>query len=202
MAYKGGKRDKAQLKYEKEIYTPEGAKSLTDKELRKEYSRLRSIARKRLERFEGTEWTDTQTYKAYKEGFKPIKDIKDERELRYQLTQVARFVTTETASVSGLEKQRKQAIETLNDRGYSFVNKKNYHKFTDFMEYVRTSSIAKLYDSNQVAEFFEESLEKRKNMSEKDLQKSFKSWERKQQKLKKIQNINPRNSSQYRKGLK
>jgi hypothetical protein len=36
-------------------------------------------------------------------------------------------------------------------------------------------------------------------MSNEELRKAFRSWGRKQKKLKKIQNINPRNSSQYRK---
>jgi hypothetical protein len=196
MPYKGGKREKASLKYEREIYTPEGAKTLTDKELRKEYSRLRSIARKRLERFEGTEWTDTQVFQLNAGMYKPIKDIKSDRELRHLFSQVARFVDAETGSVSGLEKQRKTAVKTLNDRGYDFINKNNYREFAEFMEYARISNLNRMFDSKRLAEFYEAT--EKQNLSKEELRKAFRTWTRKQKKLKKIQNINPRNSSRYR----
>jgi hypothetical protein len=196
MPYKGGKRDKAQLKYDKEVYTPEGAKSLSDKELRKEYSRIRSIARKRLERFEGTEWTDTQIYQENNGKLKPLKEIKSNRELRHLLSDAARFITHETGSVSGLENQRRNAVQALNDRGYDFVTKQNFREFADFMEYARVASLNHLYDSKRVAEFFE-MAEKRKLKGE-DLRSAFRTWRRSQAGQPKIQNWNPRTSEEYR----
>ena len=196
MPYIGGRRDKAQLLYNEEVYTPEGAKSLTDKQLRKEYSRLRSIARKRLERFEGTEWTDTQVYKLNAGVYKPLKEIKSERELRHLFSGVARFVISETGSVSGLEKQRTRAVDTLNDRGYDFVTKENFKEFAEFMEYARVANLNRMYDSKRIAEFYEAT--EKKNMSNEEMRKAFRSWTKKQKKLKKIQNRNPRTSSQYR----
>lgn len=199
MAYKGGLREKAQLRYEKEVYTPESSKTLSNKELRKEYSRLRSIARKRLERFEGTEWTDTQVYKLNAGVYKPLKEIKSDRELRHLLSDVSRFVMSETGSVSGLTKQRETAVQTLNDRGYEFVNKENYRQFAEFMEYARVSNLNRMYDSKRIAEFYEAT--EKKELANEELRKAFRSWTRKQKKLKKIQNINPRKSSQYRKEI-
>lgn len=199
MAFKGGKRDKATLKYDSNLYTPTGAKALTDKELRTEYSRLRSIARKRLERFEGTEWTTSQIYKYNKEGFKPLAEIKSDRELRMLLSDVARFVTAERGSVSGLEKERKQAVKTLNERGYTFVNKKNFRKFAEFMEYVRTANLNRMFDSKRVADFYEAT--ERKNYSEEEMRDAFKSWSRNQKKQNKIQNNDKKDSKKYRKAL-
>lgn len=196
MPYKGGRRDKATLNYDKDVYTPEGAKSLTDKQLRKEYSRLRSIARKRLERFEGTEWTDTQVYKLNAGVYKPLKEIKSERELRHLFSGVARFVMSDTGSVSGLEKQRTGTVETLNDRGYDFVTTDNFRKFAEFMEYARVSNLNRMYDSKRIAEFY--AATEKKQLSNEELQKAFRSWTKKEKKLRKIQNRNPRTSSQYR----
>ena len=199
MPYKGGHRDKATLRFEKDVYTPDGAKTISDRELRKEYSRLRSIARKRLERFEGTEWTDTQVYKLNVGVYKPLKEITSNRELRHLFSDVARFVMAETSSVSGLERQRREAVQTLNDRGYDFVTKDNYRQFADFMEYARVSNLNRMYDSKRIADFYE-AAEKR-NMSNEELRKAFRSWTKNQKKLKKIQNINPRNSAQYRRDI-
>ena len=199
MAYKGGARSKATLKYDDNLYTPTGAKALTDKELRTEYSRLRSIARKRLERFEGTEWKTSQIYKYNKEGFKPLAEIKTDRELRMLLSDVARFVTAERGSVSGLEKERKQSVKTLNERGYTFVNKKNFRKFAEFMEYVRTANLNRIFDSKRVADFYE-ATEKR-NFTNNEMRNAFKSWSRSQRKQNKIQNNNKKDSKNFRKAL-
>lgn len=199
MAYKGGKREKASLKYNKDIYTPEGAKTLSDKELKKEYTRLRSIARKRLQRFEGTEWTDTQAYKLNADIYKPIKEIKSNRELRHLFSDVAKFITSKSGSVSGLTKQREEAINTLHDRGYDFVTKQNFKQFAEFMEYARVSNINRMYDSKRLAEFYEAA--EKKKISGAELQKTFRKWTKKQKQEKKIQNINPRNSMLYRNDL-
>lgn len=196
MPYKGGRRDKAKLLYREEVYTPDGAKSLTDKQLRKEYTRLRSIARKRLERFEGTEWTDTQIYKQNVGQYKPLKEIQSNRDLRYLFSELANYITTDTSSVSGLEKQREKGVQTLNERGYEFVTKQNYRKFGEFMEYARAANLNKLYDSKRVADFYD-AAEKRKISGEK-LQRAFRLWRAMQKNEKKIQNVDPRNSSYYR----
>lgn len=199
MPYKGGARKKATLKYDKNLYTPTGAKELTDKELRQEYSRLRSIARKRLERFEGTEWTTSQIYQYNKEGFKPLKEIKSDRELRYLFSDVARFITAERGSVSGLEKERRRAVKTLNERGYSFVNKKNFRKFAEFMEYVRIANLNRIFDSKRVADFYEAT--ERENRSEEEMRSAFKAWSKNQRKKNKIQNKSKKDSNKYRKAL-
>lgn len=194
---KGGLREKATLKYTPDVYTPIGAKSLTEPELRKEYSRLRSIANKRLKRFEGTEYIDTQQYIQNKGKYLPLKDIKSESDLRHLFSDVARFIKAETGSVSGLNKQRDKMIETFQDRGYDFVNKGNVRKFVDFMEYARNASLGRMYDSKRVANLFDYAEENK--IDSKDLKKIFNKWIKKESKRqKKIQNINPRNSSMFR----
>jgi hypothetical protein len=196
MAYKGGARKKATLKYMRDVYTPEGAKSLTDRNLRKEYSRLRSIAQKRLQRFEGTEWTDSEVYKTNKDLFKPLSEIKSDRELRHLFSDVARFTISATGSVSGLERQRRLAIETLHDRNYDFVNKGNFKEFAEFMEYERIANKGRMYDSKRIAEFYE--MHDKTLVTNDQLHKAFKRWKETHRQLKKIQQINPRNSTVYR----
>jgi hypothetical protein len=196
MPYKGGKRDKAKLRYEDEVYTPEGAKTLSEKDLKKEYTRLRSIARKRIERFEGTEWTDTQVYKLNVGQYKPLKEIKSDRELRHLFTDVAKFVTADTGSVSGLEKQRQKGIKTMHERGYDFITKENYREFANFMEYARVANLNRMLDSKRIADFY--AATEKKNMSREELRKSFRAWSKKQRRQSKIQNRNPRTSNQYR----
>ena len=57
------KRNQATLKYAWYEYTPEALQSgsLSEKEIRDEYRRLRNIANKRIDRLERAGYTDTQT---------------------------------------------------------------------------------------------------------------------------------------------
>ena len=199
MAFKGGARKKATLAYHQDLYTPQGSQELSEKQIRQEYSRLRSIARKRLERFEGTEWTTTQIYKYNKQGYKPLKEIKSIRELRYELRDVARFIDSTRSSVSGLKQERTQAVETLNDRGYDFVTKKNHGEFIEFMEFVRQSNLGRLYDSERVADQFEEY--EKEDKTKEEMREAFKQWSKDQKQQSKIKNKNKKGSDQYRKAL-
>lgn len=143
MSYKGGAKSTTKhLHYAPDYYTPHAlleAEVMTEQEARAEYSRLRSIARKRLERFEGTEWTDTSTYKYNKGRYKPLSEISSYHELAHLLGDVASFLSDDVHphSVSALQSRRTQALRTLHSNGYMFVNKKNFRDFGEFMEEVR-----------------------------------------------------------------
>lgn len=197
----------ATLTYEKIMYSPYALNNAgwTEQEMRKEYSRLRSIARKRLERFEGTEWVTTQTYKKNVGKYKAMADIKNIVELKKLLSDVAYFVDASTGSVSGLRRQRKRAIATLNDDGYDFVYTANFKDFTDFMEDMRAEKLAKIYDSSQLTEVFEAA--RSKGLKTEELLKEFEFWYKNRKKLKDMEIItdksgNAASAAEYRMALK
>ena len=171
---------------------------MSQKDINKEYSRLRAIANKRLERFQGTEWETSQIYKYNKRGFAPIKEL-TEREIRFMLSDVARFVTSKRSSVSGLNKERAQAVETLKERGFDFVNKKNFRQFGEFMEYARMSNLNRIYDSKRVAEFYEQA--EKKNKTVREMRDAFNEWKDKQKPQNKIQNKSKKDSNKFRRSL-
>ncbi len=134
-----------------------GEYPITEADIRKEYSRLRQQANRNLARFVGTEWEDTQVYRYNAQRYKTLAEIDKGggvRELASLLTDLHEYVNAKTATISGLERQRAQAIETLHDRGYTFVNKDNFKMFTQFMDDLRQKKIASLYDSERLAELF------------------------------------------------
>lgn len=202
MRYLGGSRADKHLKYPQEYYVPSVSmmsRNLTDKQIRAEYSRLRSIARKRLERFEGTEWTDTQVYQYNKGKYIPVKDVKNKTQLVALLADVARFVTAETGSVSGLERQRRRNVETLHEHGYKFVNKKNFRQFADFMEDFRIRRLNRIYDSERVAELFSAAAEKK--IPPADLQADFEFWLKNKENLESVPRISskkPHSAADYK----
>lgn len=205
--YKGGSTTGSSLRYPVEAYVPSVvmmSKYMTEKQMISEYSRLRSIARKRLERFEGTEWVDTQQYRMNAGRYKPVKEIKNKTELVALLSDVSRFVTARTGSVSGLRVQRRQSIQSLHEHGYTFVNRKNFKQFADFMEDWRTWDRNRLYDSARVAELYHEA--KKKQIPRDQLERDFEFWLEKNslealQNMKRISSKKPHSALDYKKAI-
>lgn len=109
----------------------------SENELRREYSRLRSVARKRLERFEGSEFEDSNVYRYNKGKYVPLSQVSNKGELVHLLSDVARFLTAEAGSVTGQRAIRDKAIATWHDKGYTWLNKSNYAAFARFLEFSR-----------------------------------------------------------------
>lgn len=109
----------------------------SEKELRREYSRLRSVARKRLERFAGSEFEDSNVYRYNKGKYVTLSHVSNKGELVHLLSDVARFLTAEGGSVSGQRAIRDKAIATWHENGYTWLNKSNYAAFIRFLEFSR-----------------------------------------------------------------
>lgn len=109
----------------------------SEKELRREYSRLRSVARKRLERFVGSEFEDSNAYRYNKGKYVPLSQVSNIGELVHLLSDVSRFLTAESGSVSGQRAIRDKAIATWREKGYTWLTKSNYAAFARFLEFSR-----------------------------------------------------------------
>ena len=155
MRYKGGGRSrKDPLSFgRRSEYIPAKLNQMDESDLRKEYSRLRDIAQKRLKRMEN-EWSWTESYKQNVYAYNKLSAIHDKRTLVHKLSQLSRFVTAVSGSVSGLNRQRDKALATLHSHGYDFVTKENFREFTDFMEWARSLKIARMYDSERIADIW------------------------------------------------
>lgn len=127
----------------------------TEKELSKEYSRLRSIARKRLERLEKSEFADSDIFRAHKDKFVSVKEAKKSGELPYLLIDVQRFLYRQTSTVTGQRLQRDRNIATLREHGYTFITKENYKEFVEYMDYVKTVTTDLQLSSERVTELFD-----------------------------------------------
>lgn len=139
------------LTWEYDEYYPYRLEQIDERALRKEYTRLRKIANKRLNRLQASEYKETDLAKEYAGGFALLADVKD---LPRELTQLARFVASERSSVTGLKRIDKQTVETLQEHGYSFVNTKNVRQFGAFMEEMRQAGLSKLYSSEFLANWW------------------------------------------------
>lgn len=162
----------SKLKWDAALYQAEALKVRDSKELRAEYTRLRDIAQKRLSRLGKSEFSNTQSYQRYKDAFPKLKEIKNEGELRLRLSQLAKFVSSSTSSITGLKQKRKKQLASLHERGYDWVTEENFQEFYEWIdEYIDTHSTRHYYPAPEVVkEAFKEHI---KEINPEEVKKEF-----------------------------
>ena len=132
-------------KYDPEVYIPAAVRYgyLELSEARAEYSRLRSAAVKRLQRLSGTEGERYSAFRMYgKEGFPSLPKNASASEVGRALADVYHFLEMKTSSIGSIRASQREAIKTLQSRGYDFINKGNIREFGEFMEAARQQKVA------------------------------------------------------------
>lgn len=146
--------------YEFSWYTPSEIKAKLEaggsleKEVRKEYTRLRDISQKRLKRLAAAGYTDTDVYKKNVSHYPKLKDIKTKSELAQRLSDLSRFVASSQSTVKGLKEREQKVLKTLRKSGYKYVNESNLSDFGEFMEYYRDAMYDLEYDSGDAADLY------------------------------------------------
>lgn len=169
----GGKRQIVKLTRDRRDYTPFSIQeTMSEKDVRKEYSRLRNVVVKRLKRIQEVE-PDAKVLKRWNpEYFKELKSIKNIRELSHLLSDVAYLVNAESASLSGRREIRKQQIKSLEEMGIN-IKESELKDFGEFMELVRDFAKDRIYDSERASELFSDYSKK---FDKKELLLAYKKW--------------------------
>ena len=146
------------LKHMKSDYTPLALElAWNEKEVRQEYSRLRSIYRKRYERLIASKYSDIRLVKERPiRRYKPIREIESNYELYHLLSELATIVSSDL-TVSGLKKREKEKIKHINDVfGVGLKTHEDLLNFSKFMENVRDFASDRIYDSDFAVELYSE----------------------------------------------
>ena len=159
MAWKGGRPPRpkmVRLTFPVYDYNPQSLQKYSLKQLRKEYSRLRSTATKRIDRLLESEFADSQAA-AYNAGkYIPLKAMRSESELRHLLSDMARFLTSEQGSVTGQRDIMQRNVKIWRDeKGYSDINEGNIRAWVEFLDYVSDME-GYVYETNTLMEAFTE----------------------------------------------
>ena len=156
-----------------ENYTVQALESFSEKELRKEYSRMRDTAQKRVKRLQ-KEFPKAKASQKFVQlrnekgeivkeyvGFRELKDI-DSRDLPKALSELAKFVKAKTSTVTGQRNAQRKTMATLNraigagSGGQAAVTKENYWRVIDILEEARKRKI--VYGSDKVVTLAEASM--------------------------------------------
>lgn len=152
------KRSKPQgLIRSKDDYTPLALELTWNmKEVRKEYSRLRSIWRKRYERLLKSDYKDINLVTDRPiQRYKQLKDITSDREIYHLLSELATIIASERTTVTGLKKQEKEQMKHINDvYGTELKTHEDLLNFGRFMEQLRDFASDRIYDSDFAVELY------------------------------------------------
>ncbi len=178
--YKGGGRARQEDVYDpaklrEEWITPQLAKAKypSDQVLRSEYSRLRSIAMKRLQRMEGKSEAQ-ETLAQHAEGFPTLKEIGPDRsDVVTALGDLSRFLSAKRSSISGIRESNKRITAALQAKGINVSQSdlKEYGKFMNRMK--RAFGVGEgSYGSQRIADAWNE-LKQKGRVTQSDMKKAL-----------------------------
>lgn len=181
-----------------EHYNPQFlVKNYSQSKIRREYSRIRAIAVKRLSRLAKAGFGETSVYKYNVYNTKKLSEL-TEKQIPSALSQIARFIVNPLSTVTGQKAQRKQKIEKLQSYGYD-VNEKNFQSFVDFMDLLSQQAIDLQYDSEVVVELWESTRDK---VSPEEIAKDLDSWLENRYKISELPNIASKDADEILRLLK
>lgn len=125
-------------------YTIANLKDIDENALRLEYERMRKQALKDIREIEKDKYfSESQAVKS-KEFFTTKADKYDKPRLIMKLLQADKFLSSERNNLKSLRATQDKAIETLNLRGYTSINRENYNDFISFLESTNTVALSVL----------------------------------------------------------
>lgn len=141
----------------KDDYTPLALELTWDmKDVRKEYSRLRSIWRKRYERLLKSDYKDVNlVIDRPIQRYKQLKDITSDREIYHLLSELATIIASDRTTVTGMKKREKEQMQHINDvYGTELKTHEDLLNFGRFMEQLRYFASDRIYDSDLAVDLY------------------------------------------------
>ena len=135
-------------------YFPYQIEKMSMTELHKEYSRLRSIANKRIMRLQ------SQGLEHRESKFPTIKTIKQSKRMSIasELADVSAFLRSDRTTVTGAKKFLNDYAATMSDMGYGDLVKSvdDIYKLIDFMEAAREKYTDAVFDSGDALDVLQQ----------------------------------------------
>lgn len=150
----GNATARATLRYDPEKYTPHMLHDWPLKDLRKEYTRLRDIAQKRIKRLRADpEGAQSKVLQIFPEGIPRISDMHGSRaQLESAMADLALFIRNPESTVSGVHKANRArakaaGMDEEQDAG-------TYMSIDDWMAYAKAQGLDTLYDSEELRAYY------------------------------------------------
>ena len=152
----GNATARATLRYDPENYTPYMLHDWPLKDLRKEYTRLRDIAQKRIKRLRADpEGAQSKVLQIFPEGIPRISDMHGSRaQLESAMADLALFIRNPESTVSGVHTANRARARMLGmDEEQSAST---YMSIDEWMSYLRAQGIMEMYGSDEARAYYYE----------------------------------------------
>lgn len=155
---RGNARARAVLKRPASQYTPYALHEWPEQELRKEYTRLRDIAVKRLKRMgRDQELQQTQEYKYYSKRMPKLRDLVDRIEIEDFLADLAVFVNNpEISTVGGVRERIKRQREFFKQSIGDDEPLPSVMTLQQWTYYCKIEGLLEIYPSDEVVRYYYE----------------------------------------------
>lgn len=121
------------------------------RQMRKEYTRLRDIAQKRIKRLGESEYNWAKAYTSHKSGFKKLADIEPENFAK-EMSQLAKFVNAKLSTVTGQKAKREAIKRSWGEQGLDVTNA-NYKQVFQIIDAMRKLKV--MYGSDKAVSLAE-----------------------------------------------
>lgn len=148
-------------------------RKLSDKEVRAEYSRLRSVARKRITRLKEGGEEFKRYYQNWATSFPKLAELKNASDIRFALARVGRFLQGPT-TVKEARADINRRLDLLKRSGFKSVGKDELEDFYLYMELMKEEFEGYQFDSEKIIEMYEIYHE---SMSPRQIVDMFRQWE-------------------------
>lgn len=148
---------KAELRYSFRQYTVYANRigaGIPQNEIKKEYTRLRDILNKRIQRINKSDFAGQGIAGQFPQGLPKLAEIAPE-DLPYLLQQAATALNSRGGSLKGLQMRQSETIKSLRERGYTNIDDSNIRQFASFMDEARDRGLEKIYGSDTIATMYD-----------------------------------------------
>lgn len=166
-----------------EQYTPYallvklGKEEISEKDLRREYTRLRNIAQKRIIRLKEDHLLKRleNVKDAISTGFPTLKEMgKSSTVLIGHLAELRAFLTKEESTVYGARRKFERNVRKAREAAGDFVDDGTYPDFDRFMQFARETTRGFRIGSPELADFFDDNS--RNYSTQEELEDAFYLW--------------------------
>lgn len=189
---------KSVFNYAPSFYGPGGIQWADAADYRAEYSRLRSIAQKRLERIKGTEFEHSAIFQQNQDGFLTVRQAASKGVLAEEMAALRSFLSDDLSTLKGARARKEKTLSTLHERGYSFVTSDNYWDYTRFMEWANMVVGSTQFSSEFVNDFIEKVVNSNPSATFDNMKRWFTNWLKANDETEMRRNAKAYNADYYR----
>jgi len=143
--------------------------------IRQQYSKLASQIRRKAKILE-QRMPEAVSVQRYRGEFPKLRDLGNvsESALRRGIKEAERLLKSNELSLRANKRSQATAIQTLNERGYNYINNQNFGYFMNFLDDARARGLASIYGYQYLLDTFNRA--KKRGLSDDEIRGNIQYW--------------------------